>query len=131
MRYKEPMRARSSLLAVLAALPFALAVACGGSEKPATTGGDEKPSGGDDSSESSSSSSSSSGSSDPTSSSTTTTSNTPDDGPSAGDYASMPIVTCGKTRCAQGQICTTLACRPSEPKCPQVQLCATPLNYKP
>ena len=129
MRYKGPMRARSSLLAVIAALPFAFAVACGGSEKPATTGGDEKPSGGDDSSESSSSSS---GSSDSTSSSTTTTtSNTPDDGPSAGDYASMPVVTCGKTRCAQGQICTTLACRPNEAKCAQVQLCATPLNYRP
>jgi hypothetical protein len=123
------MRVRLAFLALVSAFPFALAVACGGSETPAKTGGEEKPSG-DDTTESSGSSESS-GASTAKTSETSTSSSTPDEGPSAGDYASMPIVTCGKNKCAQGQICTTIACKPSEPKCAEQKVCATPLNYKP
>jgi cytoskeletal protein RodZ len=121
------MRARLALVAVVLALPLAAAVACGGSETPPKTGGDEKPTGDDTSSTATTSETTTSTKSTETSKPSTAS----DEGPSAGDYASMPIVTCGKTKCAQGQICTTLACRPSEPKCPEVKVCATPLNYKP
>ncbi len=122
------MRARLALIAVLStALPLAFAVACGGSETPAKTGGEEKPTG-DDTTDTASTSEPKSTKPAETATSTPTAS---DEGPSAGDYASMPVVTCGKNKCSQGQICTTVACRPSEPKCPEVKVCATPLNYKP
>jgi hypothetical protein len=123
------MRARLApfaCFALVTAFPLFFALACGGAEPPAKTGGDDKPTG-DDTTDTSATG-------EPKSTSkateTSTASAAADDGPSAGDYASMPVVTCGKTKCAQGQICATVACRPGE-KCPDVKVCATPLNYKP
>jgi hypothetical protein len=121
------MRARPALVALVTAFPLVLAFACGGSETPAKTGGENKPAG-DDTTETTTSETSEPKSTKPAETSTAAV--PADDGPSAGDYASMPVVTCGKVKCAQGQICTTVACRPGE-KCPEVKVCATPLNYKP
>lgn len=118
------MRVRSALVVFVTALPLVLAFACGGESPPVKTGGEDKPVG-DDTADTTTTSEPKS-----TSKPTETAALPPDDGPSSGDYASMPIVTCGKVKCAQGQICTSLACRPGE-KCPEVKVCATPLNYKP